>query len=63
MSEVIGTHALGQLHNLRNGTFYLETTSFEQEIPVSVSSFVFIEVVLFTISSPKNGLISILCDR
>ncbi len=56
MSKVISAYAIGELHSLRKGTF-LETTSFEQEIPVSVSSFVFIEVVLFTISSPQNGLI------
>ncbi len=29
VSEVIGAHALGQLHSLRKGTFSLETTSFE----------------------------------
>ncbi len=57
MSEVIGAHASGQLHSLRKGIFSLETTSFEQEIPVSVSGFGFITVVLFTICSPKNGLI------
>ncbi len=57
MSRVISAYAIGELHSLRKGIFSLETTSFEQEIPVSVPSFVFIEVVLFTISSPKNGLI------
>ncbi len=57
MSRVIGAYAIGELHSLRKGTFSLDTTSFEQEIPVSIASFVFIEVVLFTISSPKNGLI------
>ncbi len=57
MSEVIGVHALGQLHSLRNGTFYLETTSFEQEIPVSVSSFVFKVVVYLLSVLQKNGLI------
>ncbi len=57
MSRVISACTIGELNSLRKGTFSLETTSVEQEIPVSVSSFVFIEVVLFTISSPKNGLI------
>ncbi len=57
MSRVISAYGIGELHSLRKGTFSLETTSFEQEIPMSVSSFVFIEVVLFTISSPENGLI------
>ncbi len=55
VSEVIGAHTLGELHSLR----------MRVETPVSVASFVFIEVVVFTISSPKKWiyLLFILCDR